>query len=1100
MGVLKTTAGQFAINEMLPQEMRDYSRTMDGKTISALMREIAEKYPERYRDISFKLNKMGINFAYRSGGNTFGLKDLRAGPKTQELREEIRKELKAILADDNLGEEERNEAIIKRLQPYGKKLEQTVFEEAKAAGNPLATQIVSGARGKPMNLNSLLGADLFYSDHRGNTIPVPVLSSFASGLKPYEYWAGTYGTRMGVISTKFATADAGYLAKQLNQVAHRLVVTDEDEDEEEAKLRAEQMRGYPVSLDDPDNEGTLLAKDVGPFKRNTVLTPKVIKALREAGHEDVLIRSPITGASRDGGVFARDVGVREFGRLPERGSMVGLTAAQALSEPLTQGLLNVKHQGGVAGASGASSGFDYINSLVQIPKKFKSGATHAEADGIVDRIEEAPAGGHLVFIDGKEHYVPAKLPLKVKQGDEIEAGDVISEGAPHPATIVKYKGVGEGRRYFVDAFRDAYKNSGLKVHRRNVELLARGLINHVKLNAEVGSYVPDDTVAYDLIEREYKPRDGHELLPIERAKGRYLEQPVLHYSIGTPVRPSVIKMLKKYGVQHVDVHHEAPPFEPEMIRGLYSVQNDEDWMTRMYGSGLKDSLLDSAHRGRMSDPDGTSFVPSLAQSVNFGKSKYIQRPVAPDIASGRADPVREAIETARPGLVEDDADEWTKHSVDLLAEPTWLKQALDGEQHGPKGTGQSSPLAAATPPPVTGPAPTNAAPTAPAAGGAGNVPDYTQQQPTNAAAMQSQPPDADQLRELNANAGQLFQQFQQQVQPALPQEMQQLVQQLQPAAAGAVKQMLPQADLQPQQPWWSKESIQEQMQRRQQTEASEVNVPKELAKGVAGMVLPWNPITGHGSPTSGFQGGGVEVMSNPLVGAAVFGPRALLGFTSPLRWAARKVAPQFTARMGERYAGTAMGRMGQRFAGTAAGRFFNGPGLLQNTTAAVRGGAAAGSATAGTAGALGAAGLSLYGGYAVVQGVKDFYDLYHGRVNLNERAKEQAGMSYSDQVLENLTNPGLAAAQMVQQGTRGAGEMASALSESNKLNEKTKVVQQKAHSQEQQMHQKTISELAAKKQLTPEETKRLTYARWALNKIKNTSTDSRSWYNPLSWF
>ena len=77
--------------------------------------------------------------------------------------------------------------------------------------------------------------------------------------------------------------------------------------------------------------------------------------------------------------------------------------------------------------------------------------------------------------------------------------------------------------------------------------------------------------------------------------------------------------LKEFEIDNVDVHDEPPPFEPEMIRGMYSLQHDPDWMTRMYGSGLKKSLLEGARRGAVSEERGTSFVPSVSRSVDFGR-------------------------------------------------------------------------------------------------------------------------------------------------------------------------------------------------------------------------------------------------------------------------------------------------------------------------------------------------------------------------------------------------------------------------------------------------------------------------------------------------
>lgn len=610
------TVGQFLVNETLPEELRDYERVLDKRGLTDLLREIAQKHPDRYKDISFALNEVGRQGAQESGSFSFGLRHLKTSKAAEKTRKRVQDRLTKILSRSDLDDTKMGEAIIRAVGSEMKPQQEAIMEEALAADNPLAMQVLAGARGNPMNLSSLLGSDLLYSDHRDEPLPIPVLRSYSEGLSPEEYWAGTYGARKGITATKFATQDAGFLSKQLNQVAHRLVVTDNDYEEEgQTKLR----RGVPVDTEDSDNEGALLAADTGPYKKNTVITPKIRKHLKRLGKKRILVRSPMVGGSPAGGVYARDVGVRERGTLPGRGEQVGLQAAQALSEPLSQAQLSAKHSGGVTGEEEAVGGFKYINQLIQVPKKFKGGAAHSTMDGTVQRVEEAPAGGYFVTVGDVPHYVGAGYGLKVKKGDKVEAGDIISEGFPNPAIVTKYKGVGEGRRYFVSAYRDAMKGAGLSPHRRNIELLSRGLINHVRLTEEYGDNVPDDVIPYSTLEHKWKPRSGARNVTPKQAVGKYLERPVLHYTIGTKVRPSMLTDLAEFGVDHVDVHDEPPPFEPEMVRGMYSLQHDPDWMTRMYGSGLKKSLLEGARRGAVSEERGTSFVPSISRSVDFGR-------------------------------------------------------------------------------------------------------------------------------------------------------------------------------------------------------------------------------------------------------------------------------------------------------------------------------------------------------------------------------------------------------------------------------------------------------------------------------------------------
>lgn len=625
MPLLRTTPGQLLVNSVLPPELVDYNRVLDKKGLKDLLYRVATEHPERYREVSHALSQIGWKAAQRTGGYSFGLESLRKSRAGAKFLSTAKQQIDRVLSNERLSDQQRDEAIVRILGGLSGKLQDAVLEESLAENNPLARQVMSGSRGNKMNLSSLRGSDLLYVDHRDRAIPFPIYSAYGHGLIPSEYWASTYGARKGVVDVKTAVRDAGSLGKQLVQIVHRQLVTDQDAEDAPPTLR-----GYPVDTDDQDNEGALLAYPAGGYERNTVLTPKVLSHLRQQGIKRLLVRSPIAAGSPDGGLYARDVGVREFGRLPARGENVSVAAVQALNEPLSQGALSSKHSGGVAGAhaSKAVGGFDVVNQLVQAPKVFKGGAAHAEADGLVTGVEPAPAGGQYVYVDGQRHYVHQGFDLLVKRGDRVEAGDVISEGLPNPALIVKHKGVGDGRRYFVEAFRKALADANMQANRRNIELLARGLINHVQLTEESDDGVPDDVVPYHQIEHNYEPRPGFRVLKPKDAVGKYLERPYLHHSIGAKIRPRMLEEFEQFGVRSVDVHDEPPPFEPVMVRGMANLQHDPDWLTRLYGSGLKRSLLQSVHRGGSSDPRGTSFVPGLAQAHGFGEVGKVVTPQA----------------------------------------------------------------------------------------------------------------------------------------------------------------------------------------------------------------------------------------------------------------------------------------------------------------------------------------------------------------------------------------------------------------------------------------------------------------------------------------
>ena len=255
-----------------------------------------------------------------------------------------------------------------------------------------------------------------------------------------------------------------------------------------------------------------------------------------------------------------------------------------------------------------------------MPKESNNWASHAKSDGIVQKVETAPQGGHYVFINNEPVYVPQGNEVTVQPGDDIEAGDILSSGLPNPSAVVEHKGIGEGRRYFTQELTKLLRDSGMTVNRRNVELIARGLVNHVELDDEMDAYVPGDKVPYNMLEKFYQPREDAMQMSASSALGKYLERPLLHYTIGTRIRPSVVKNLQEFGLDsNITVHDAPPPFRPQMVRGMAIASHDPDWLAAMQGSGIKARTLTAVHRGHSSDPLGTSYVSGIVANPDFAK-------------------------------------------------------------------------------------------------------------------------------------------------------------------------------------------------------------------------------------------------------------------------------------------------------------------------------------------------------------------------------------------------------------------------------------------------------------------------------------------------
>jgi len=608
--------GQIILSRLTPAGVELPPR-MDKKGIKQFLADVEEKAPDQYVKVLHGLIQLGKHAAYTEG-LSISAEGLRRSKAKQRLMAQLRKRIDQI-KDRGLDEDAENELIFEAARPYIDKISDEVLKEGLEEGNPYAQMVDIGARGKPGDFSALVGSEVLYQDASGKPIPFVVESSYAEGLDPAEYWAAGYGGRKGLVDVKLSTADAGFLSKRLVNAAHRQVITDE------RPLESRLPTGYPTTADDNDNVGAVLAQPVAGFEAGEVITPSILKQIkRKAGDKRFLVHSPITSRTKGGGLDRLSAGRRERRELAGIGENVGIPAAQAVGERISQGALSSKHAGGAAGEDRADRiGFEYLNRLIEAPETFPEAGVVSKIDGRVKSIEEAPQGGHYVYVDDERVYVPSHRKITVKPGQELEAGDMLSDGIPHPRDLVRYQGIGEARRQFTELLTEGLRNSGVPVHRRNAEALSASIINHIKVTDidGIGNYTVDDVTPYSaLFGQGYEPRIGATRRPVDKTQGRYLEEPVLHYTPGTRITKRVIKDLRDFGVADVDTHEQPPAFEPEMVRGVMTLTKDPDWMTQQGGFHTGKAFLESARRGAVSQQRGsTSFYGALAKGETFGK-------------------------------------------------------------------------------------------------------------------------------------------------------------------------------------------------------------------------------------------------------------------------------------------------------------------------------------------------------------------------------------------------------------------------------------------------------------------------------------------------
>ena len=606
-----TTVGQLLVNEKLPEELRDNGRVLTNKDADELLGRIAHDHPEKYREISHHLVQVSREAAYAEGA-TLGLSDMLPPIERKELFDHVKQQTAKIMATDAT-EDEKQRAIEDVYSQVQKKMTDATYEHAVAAQNPFALQVLSKARGNPSQLAALMTTPGLYTDAEDKIVPTFITHSYAEGLRPHEFWAGLYGARKSILSTKFATRQAGYLGKQFQQAVLRLQITKDD---------CGTQSGVPVNVTDHDSIGAVLARPAGKFPSGSVVSKEMLASLKADGTEQVLIRSPIT-CGMGHGLCKQCVGHRETGDFPRLGDHVGINAASALAERLAQGSLNQKHSGGMKSDTGDKqfSGFDVIESFFQTPHAFPNRAAIATVPGKVEEVEPAPQGGTNITIGGKVHYALPDMAVKVKKGDEVEAGDQLSDGILNPREVVEYKGLGEGRRYIMNRALQAFKDTGYSAHRRNMEVLTRGVADSVRIDDPrgMGNYLPGDIASYNAVAESYVPRKDAQLMEPTKSVGRYLEQPVMHHTIGTPVSKRVAKEMEAFGHTRILTHQDKPQFTPQLL-GLRAVpQYEEDWMAQLGSSYLKTNLLENAQRGAESHIHGQHPVPAIARGTELAQ-------------------------------------------------------------------------------------------------------------------------------------------------------------------------------------------------------------------------------------------------------------------------------------------------------------------------------------------------------------------------------------------------------------------------------------------------------------------------------------------------
>lgn len=603
-----TTVGRLKLKKILPKGFNDINKPLNSKELSGLLTQVAKNVTgDEYADILRDLTNFGFEAAHTYGGvASIHLDDLRLPPELADMRKALKRKIYAISQRKDIDPKTKNDLIIETVRKATPEIDKAVMAALGNHENSFGLLVSTGSKGKPQQLRQLVFGDLLTVDSKMRDIPYPTFRSYGEGVSPLQYWTASHGGRYGYIQVQKATADAGYFSKQTRGVVHRQIITADD---------CHRARPYIADADDQNTIGSLLYQDTKGdsgkiYKADTIITEDILEDLSG----NIKTRSSICCGMADG-ICSKCAGVRESGRLPDIGDAIGLNGINAGNEQITQLGLSSKHSGGESvSAKRVKRGFAAVEQFINMPENFVGGAGVAPVDGKVTKITEAPQGGTNIHIGEQVVYVPAGFEPTVKEGQYIEAGDLVSEGMPNIEQITKYKGIGYGRKAFTEALYNIMGSGGAAVPKKQLEPFARAYIDKVEITDPDGlhGWIYGDIASYTKLEANWKPRaSSYEVTP-NKANGKYLDKPVLHYTIGTRLTPSVIKDLTDAGIEKLIVNDEEPPFRPVQPSAKQFVALDEDWITALSGEGLTKSFIQHAQQGADSVKGGTSYYPDLA--------------------------------------------------------------------------------------------------------------------------------------------------------------------------------------------------------------------------------------------------------------------------------------------------------------------------------------------------------------------------------------------------------------------------------------------------------------------------------------------------------
>ena len=549
-GFTETTVGLLIFNENIPQDLGFIDRSKAENALKfevefhvgkKQIKQILEKVINTHgatttAEVLDNVKAMGYKYSTQAA-MTVSISDMTVPPQkpqmiadAQDTVDKITRQYKRGLITD----EERYKEVIETWKDTDDALTKALLTGLDKYNN-IFMMADSGARGSDKQIKQLAGMRGLMADTTGRTIELPIKSCFREGLDVLEYFMSAHGARKGLSDTALRTADSGYLTRRLVDVSQHMIVRETDccagtgreipgmvvkafmEGREEIESLQERITGRFSCNTICDKDGNVIVK------ANHMITPKrAAKVMAEGVDENgnpitqVKIRTVLTCRSHMG-VCAKCYGSNlATGQAVQVGEAIGIIAAQSIGEPGTQLTMRTFHTGGVAGGD-ITQGHPRVEEIFEA-RKPKGLAIITEFGGTAT-IKDTKKKREVIVTNNetgetKAYLIPYGSRIKVVDGQELEAGDELTEGSVNPHDILKIKGVRAVQDYMLREVQRVYRLQGVEINDKHVEVIVRQCLQKIRVEEPGDSdLLPGSMVdALDFLELNEKlEEEGKEL-------------------------------------------------------------------------------------------------------------------------------------------------------------------------------------------------------------------------------------------------------------------------------------------------------------------------------------------------------------------------------------------------------------------------------------------------------------------------------------------------------------------------------------------------------------------------------------------------------------